>query len=158
MRAFPYNNTEMEQSKNIETDALFLFLKGTWSFDRTIRGHGSMSGVAAFRNRTPTALDYDESGTHAAKGGAVDFYQSYIYVQEGGDIAVTFKDGRPFHTLTFDNAQNLLTASAVHLCGDDVYRGEYVFHDNDNFSLRWDVKGPRKNYLIETNYVRQGSC
>ncbi len=148
----------MEQNKNIEIACVFHVLKGTWAFDRLIGGHGSMAGQAAFRAAAPQSLDYEESGTHNAKGGAVDFYQNYIYVHQDGEILVTFRDGRPFHRLEFDSAQNFLTATAVHFCGDDVYRGEYVFHDNDNFSLRWDVKGPRKDYMIETNYVRQGSC
>ena len=138
---------------------MFQVLKGTWKFDRAITGHGSMKGTANFRNTAPETLDYDESGIHAAKGGVVDFYQSYIYVRQDGEILVTFKDGRPFHRLDFARSpENLLTATAVHLCGDDVYSGHYVFLDNDNFSLRWDVKGPRKDYMIETTYVRQALC
>lgn len=149
----------MEQNKNIENGAIFQVLKGTWNFDRAIAGHGGMKGMARFLHTAPETLDYDESGIHAARGGTVDFYQSYIYVQQDGGISVTFKDGRPFHRLQFGRSpQNLLTATAVHFCGDDVYNGQYVFHDNDNFSLRWDVQGPRKDYIIETNYVRQATC
>ena len=149
----------MEQNKNIDVGIVFQVLRGTWAFDRAIEGHGSMKGTAHFCSAFPETLDYDESGIHAAKGGAVDFYQSYMYVRQDGDILVTFKDGRPFHRLAFHRSpENLLTATAVHLCGDDVYSGQYVFRDNDNFSLCWDVKGPRKDYMIETTYIRQATC
>jgi hypothetical protein len=134
-------------------------LIGKWNFGRQMSGQGCMSGSASFVQTAPGGLSYQESGLHQlAQGETVGFYQQYFYRHEGEDLIVRFADNRPFHALEFYRASGVLHADAHHLCGADTYKGRYIFHDSDRFSLIWDVRGPKKNYIIETEYKRQGSC
>ena len=65
-----------------------------------------------------------------------------------GRVAVLFEDGRPFHE--FDPARG----EAEHLCEPDIYRVTYLFQP-DQWDSRWEVHGPKKDYVMETRYTRR---
>lgn len=148
----------MEQNRNIQTGAAFHLLKGQWLIERRIDGIDRMSGMAEYRETSPGHLSYSEKGSHRIGQEILDFYQSYYLRHFGRDLHVNFTDGRPFHSLSFQQDDHILKAEALHLCGNDTYRGKYVFHNDNRFTVSWNVHGPRKNYTIETNYFRQGPC
>lgn len=55
--------------------------------------------------------------------------------------------------------EGLVHATASHPCREDVYRGTYLFRfmegaHVDQWSLRWDVSGPRHDYTSQTDYTR----
>jgi hypothetical protein len=62
-----------------------------------------------------------------------------------------------FHSLEFDeseeNEEKIMIAHADHLCIKDFYQVEMKLHC-DTFYMRWGVKGPRKDNIIVTNFVR----
>ena len=149
----------MEQNRNILAGKVFHSLRGGWRFERNIAGHGRMNGCAEFAQMSDEDLSYAENGVHELPGGEkLGFFQKYIYRLNEGNLLAYFADLRPFHALCLYPDGGILKAAAMHLCGADQYRGEYIFHDNNNFLLKWDVKGPKKNYVIETRYKRQGLC
>ncbi len=149
--------TMLEQNKN-NAKRIFDFLQGIWVFDRTIAGHGRMAGRAVFLQQAPLLLHYTETGAHELQSGKTfDFHQAYRYLYKDGCLLAEFSDGRPFHSLEFKSDTDDLKATALHLCVNDTYAGEYIFYGSDHFSLRWDVQGPHKDYVIQTNYFRQAS-
>jgi hypothetical protein len=68
----------------------------------------------------------------------------------GGRIEVRYEDGRPFHD--FDEGR----PEARHLCSEDAYRVSYEFAQNGWLS-RWEVSGPRKDYVMITRYRRESA-
>jgi len=63
---------------------------------------------------------------------------------------VRFDDGRPFHTLDLSTGR----AEVEHDCAPDRYRGRYRINGEDRWTLAWQVRGPRKQMIIATRYVR----
>ncbi len=61
-------------------------------------------------------------------------------------IEVLFDDGRPFHSID--------GTPAVHDCAPDTYVLRYDFGLWPDWSVRWHVTGPRKNYRAITRYRR----
>lgn len=76
--------------------------------------------------------------------------QSYIYRLEDNNMVKYFKDGRKFYEMRFDGH----FAYGRHLCGEDVYMAEYEFVDDDQFKLRYIIKGPKKDMVIETEFMK----
>lgn len=148
----------MEQNRNIPAAAVFSLLPGLWRLSRTVDGVKRMDGVAQYDALAHESLAYFERGEHRVDGRRLDFYQAYQLRRLGDKVHVNFADGRPFHSLFFQKDRHILKADALHLCGNDTYRGEYVFHGHDRFTVQWAVRGPRKDYTIETRYCRQGTC
>lgn len=68
----------------------------------------------------------------------------------GGGIAVAFADGRPFHSFAPDAG----AAEASHWCDPDDYRVSYDFTRWPEWSAVWEVRGPRKDYRMESRYQR----
>ena len=56
------------------------------------------------------------------------------------------------------DAMSNLTAYGHHLCIKDHYTAEYIFHFRNrnlsNFSVKYIVKGPRKDYTADASYMR----
>jgi hypothetical protein len=68
-----------------------------------------------------------------------------------GRIEVRYQDGRPFHDFAADHPE------ATHRCGEDHYRVSYDFSpeaDGDTWLSRWQVQGPKKDYVMTTRFRR----
>jgi len=129
--------------------------QGKWQIDRRIDDLAAgkvavLKGQASF---TPSAggLDYLETGKLVLEDAApIHAERRYSWQLSGGQIAVFFKDGRPFHS--FD--PKLERASARHLCDPDDYRVIYSFGRWPVWRTEWRVQGPRKHYRMTTEYHR----
>jgi hypothetical protein len=64
------------------------------------------------------------------------------------DLSVLFEDGRFFHKVP------PLGGATAHWCDPDQYDGMYDFSDWPEFAVTWHVRGPRKDYRMETQYRR----
>lgn len=136
----------------------FAFFEGEWVFDRFITGSFAMKGFASFlpfQDVTPS-YSYREDGEFTTPhGDHFPFYRDYIYCLNPDSIDVYFashqkKQGH-FYRLNFSSDNK---ASGSHLCRDDFYKATYTFLNENNFSLQFEVKGPRKDFLIETTFKR----
>lgn len=102
----------------------------------------------------------------------IDTFKEYLYVYEPklGKVGVFFVDihsenkqnsDRLFHYIDWDNITNpcLLSGQGNHSCRDDSYQTYYKFNFLDstliNFNLKHIVKGPKKDYMIESNFIDQ---
>lgn len=127
--------------------------EGLWHLTKIIiddktRGQGRFEGEARFEPVEGT-LRYLETGVlHIEGQTALSATRRYIWRPSGAGVAVTFEDGRPFHT--FDFAPS---AEAAHWCDPDDYRVSYDFSNWPEWTSRWRVEGPRKAYTMTSTYV-----
>ncbi|NCQ24205.1 MAG: trigger factor [Rhodobacteraceae bacterium CG17_big_fil_post_rev_8_21_14_2_50_63_15] len=68
----------------------------------------------------------------------------------GPDLSVRFADGRVFHQVPG------LGGAVSHWCDPDQYDGTYDFSEWPAFTVVWRVRGPRKDYQMQTRYWRRG--
>ncbi len=92
---------------------------------------------------------YTETGVLTLNEQQFEAERRYFWVQDGVRVAVSFADGAPFHW--FDPAAG--GQASAHLCGADMYRGGYDLAHWPDWSVTWDVSGPRKEYRSVTRYV-----
>lgn len=135
-----------------------------------------------FFGESDKLLLYSESGIFQTdKGERLNVHREYVYTYNDGDQSVRVhfaqqqyatngssvtKIGSLFHTLVINSAlvsDTLQRCTATpHLCGQDMYRTIYSFSMSvldgklilPQFSLYYDVRGPKKRYSSETTYER----
>lgn len=149
---------------------IFAQFNGAWSFERSITSLldttsiARATGIALFTADTQSLLRYEENGqlmltdTHAAPSS---FFRHYLYVLRENAIHVLYGDGPQkdalYQELIYDTQNSILRSSATHVCGDDCYDSVYHLMDDNMFSLNTTVRGPRKDYVINTHFVRTQS-
>lgn len=127
---------------------------GRWSISRTIedRRQGQTGRFEGHALLAPdgAGLFYRETGTLQIGASApMQADRSYLWRAVNGRIALLFDDGRPFHS--FDPAAS--DPQADHWCDPDTYRVAYDFGQWPNWSAKWDVTGPRKDYEMTSTYA-----
>ena len=128
---------------------------GEWQITRRIvEASGASARFTGSATLTPNAhgLAYTERGTlHLAEGAPMTAERRYLWrAGAGGRIAILFADGRPFHD--FDPAAR--GPEARHLCDPDTYDVRYDFTGWPLWRAIWTVRGPRKDYRMESLYQR----
>lgn len=134
------------------------YLAGRWSVERTLLDrssgtHGTFTGVVRYVENPDGGLDYREDGTmHWPSHSGPAFREYLLKPGTGPDtMKVFFPDGRPFHVMGFSGERQ----EDSHWCDPDDYRVHYSFRGPDSFSFSWDVKGPAKDLLLESQLKRQ---
>lgn len=144
---------------------------------------GLFEGTAVFEKRPPTNPEYEaeylylEDGKLTTQQGlSLTATRRYVYRLQKGTHAISSWFVQPddgstvhylFHELNFaetdDDQQKIgnighLVATGHHLCIDDDYRVEYGFQAREGtlpgWSLRYTVKGPKKDYITDAEYAR----
>jgi hypothetical protein len=149
------------------TMQIFKILKGQWNFKRTISKFGNVRGVAVFEEIAPGALHYREDGLLLMEGNhkPQKIYKEYyyFYLKKEKKIIVRFSKVEEqesfFHVLTFekrniDRNYPVLFAMGEHKCVDDFYEVSYLFFNDDKFKIIFNLRGPKKDYVLETNFQR----
>lgn len=147
--------------KNSETrNELLSFFSGVWKIERTITHRFPVgesyqaTGLATFSLEKNGDLLYQEEVEMCSLRTKDVFQgtQQYIYKYDSASdtLAKYFSDGRFFYKLEISGN----TASGNHFCKEDNYKANYIFKAENIFSLTYLVKGPRKDYIMKTAYVR----
>lgn len=133
---------------------IFDMLAGTWSYKRVISNYGTIDGKSVFALTEPDVLAYTEKGLlHLTDGPVLEAHQEYVYRLEDGDrLAVYFRDGRFFHEVSL--ADDGRTGTGDHLCKLDFYQAAYRFEGPEAFTVTYNVKGPKKDYVSETHFIK----
>lgn len=125
--------------------------EGEWQVTRRIEDalsgqDGRFEGVARFE-RESGGLLYSERGV--LRMGDVSMEAERVYHWRAGDagIEVFFDDGRFFHRIG-------VGGEAAHWCDPDQYDVVYTFGSWPEWSSRWRVLGPRKDYVMVSEYRR----
>ena len=131
--------------------------EGEWSLHRTIEDRlsgksGELTGKVAMKRGDVAGLIYREEG-QLRYGDEPPLTASRIYHwNEGkaGRIEVLFQDGRSFHDFSLDRTM----PEASHFCDPDMYYVTYDLSRWPEWSSAWRVVGPRKNYRMQSRYLR----
>ena len=128
---------------------------GDWQIERIIedRRAGTEIQLTGQVRMTPDGDDYryQEEGTLVfSDGRTLAATRRYLWRRDGDGVAVYFDDGRYFHS--FDPAAE--RPSARHWCDPDRYDVDYDLSDWPRWSVRWEVSGPRKEYVTATWFRR----
>jgi len=142
-------------------------LAGRWSLERVVMGkdtnqgsmpQGSMRGFATFRRLDSGLVAYREEGRlKLPSGETFDAFRNYLYDRVPLGFAVFFAETPPrlFHEIRLQSTTiGTLIGEAAHLCGRDNYATRYVFQPDGSFVVHHDVSGPRKDYVMATEYRR----
>lgn len=138
---------------------IYDYLNGQWRFHRKIVPHGHAEGMATF---TPipgilNRLYYLEQGQfylHHQQDFRIQ--REYIYEIKENHVLIYHARaglaGEFFIQLTFTHETR--KAQASHLCLKDFYHALFYFLNEQSFQIDYLVKGPKKNYQIQTQYFR----
>ena len=123
---------------------------GTWSLSRVIRhgdgASGTFEGSATIERDGAGAL-YSERGWLEMPGQGR--FQAERRYRWDDALRVYFEDGRFFHQIPVEGG------ATGHWCDPDQYDVTYMFDDWPDWSSRWTVIGPRKNYVMTSRYSRK---
>lgn len=139
------------------------YFEGNWYFKRRIfdyndeRPYGVANGIAYFTPVDNKRLIYKEEGklSLTASGQEFPFFRSFIYAFDGDQLDVFFNDGsnsgQLYQSYSLDITNSILTSSVQHSCKDDCYNGIYSIISSTEYKLDTSIKGPKKEFKIETN-------
>lgn len=128
--------------------------EGAWQVSRRIEDSvsgqvGLFEGVARFLPNADGLRYHEAGGLRLGEGAVMRAERVYLWRIDGRRVEVSFEDGRPFHE--FDLGSD---AEVVHQCDPDLYRVRYDFGDWPRWSSCWHVSGPRKAYVMTSDYAR----
>lgn len=131
-------------------------LAGEWRLDRRVVDHAAMTGLAVFTPSGAT-LHYRESGHMVLETGqALQFSRSYIYRFNKELMEVLFDEQplRLFQSVVLTRQEDQVVGKGSHDCPPDTYTSRYRFMLPRAFSISHQVQGPRKFFVIETDFSR----
>lgn len=125
--------------------------EGDWQVSRRIEDAlsgqaGRFTGVVRFE-RDGVGLRYAERGVLELGGTSMEAERVYLWRSGSDGIEVFFDDGRFFHRIG-------AAGEAAHWCDPDQYDVTYDFAGWPKWSSRWRVLGPRKDYVMVSEYRR----
>ncbi|WP_424941935.1 DUF6314 family protein [Aliiroseovarius crassostreae] len=133
--------------------------EGRWLITRRIEdakagSSGAFDGVATFIPDVEGFV-YDEVGELRLPTGpngstTMQATRRYLWRPDPDGVRVLFDDGRDFHRIGLAGD----TATGFHHCPPDDYEVSYAFTRWPNWRSTWRVSGPRKDYMMITDYRR----
>ncbi len=128
---------------------------GTWTFTRHVSTPDIvMTGTARFEEAGDDVW-YTEDGSYLLHNECQTCFQTYIYKVTAHTVTIFKNDGVLLHAIKMEEGATFpVTLHHQHMCKDDAYACQWVFHDNDAFDVTYVVKGPKKDYQIFTMFLR----
>ncbi|MFJ9120608.1 DUF6314 family protein [Streptomyces sp. NPDC102394] len=154
---------DREEEEGVRADSfrpvpdVLAYLGGRWLVTRTVRDlangdEGRFEGTTEFGPLEGGGLLHVESGTFVWQGVPRPAERTLRFLPgtTPGTADVRFSDGRPFHDLDLTTGRHV----ADHPCSADLYRGEFTVRDADRWRTLWRVRGPAKDQVLVTEYLR----
>lgn len=136
---------------SMSTERVLADFIGAWEITREVSpAQGPRATFAGQGVWTPfeAGAEYAEIGVLTMSGAApMTAERRYVW---GGDLSVYFDDGRFFHRVPAGGG------ATTHFCDPDRYDVEYDFADWPVFTVSYAVRGPRKDYVMRSQYRRTG--
>lgn len=136
-------------------EARFKSLAGSWRLKREISTGERLEGKAVFEAISDTAFLLREEGELVLLNKAqIPAARTWFwYLCDGEVLEVTYDEARleKYHLINLVRCETVWYGEAKHLCGLDIYSGEYEFF-KDHFEIRQTVKGPNKDYSVFSVY------
>lgn len=122
---------------------------GEWMVKRIVLDRAGMGRVVFDGSVIIDRDRFDERGEGLFNGYSSSATRIYRLQFSPGRAIVLFPDGREFIRLDERPVQTVL-----HHCGNDTYRGRFLFLSPAAWIEIWRVTGPRKNYRSVARYQR----
>lgn len=137
-------------------DLLERVFSGGYSFERRISSPQlSFRGSATFEKSPTNQIVYHEEGQYRLEGREQICYQKRIFVVDASSLTIYKDDNSLLHTFNVDQIQTFpFKLTHTHHCQDDRYSLTLEMNSNDTFSMAYVVKGPSKDYWIDTEFTR----
>ena len=138
-------------------DQIFKSFSGKWNLKRVLGTYGVIEGLATFSTSCDKGfiLYREDFNISNFNQNSMHSHKEYEYQFNCDKIVKYFKSENVqrqiFYELKF-LSNNL--AVAKHVCKLDSYDVEYNFKSLCNFRLKYTVRGPNKNYVIETEFTK----
>lgn len=116
--------------------------------DRLAGARSTVTGRTELVAESDDRVRWHETGVLVTGGHELPVYRTLLIVVQDGSWVVTFEDGRYFHPWTPGE-------QVEHPCGRDTYLGHVDVRSTaantvDEWTIRWDVTGPAKDYTMTT--------
>ena len=109
-----------------------------------------MAGEVDFQRSGPRLTQVEKGVlTGGSNAPALQAMRRYIWVPADDWVDVHFDDMRPFHRVPLRKAE----FETTYLCPPDRYEVHYVFSSWPEWATVWTVEGPRKSYVMTSNYT-----
>lgn len=135
----------------------FKSLTGSWSLKREISTGETLYGKAVFEIVSGTAFLMREEGqlVLSDKKEISASRNWYWHLSEKNTLEVTYDDARleAYHLLNLVKSETCWAGSAQHLCGSDLYSGDYKFYKK-RFEITQTIIGPQKDYTVTSIYSK----
>ena len=130
-------------------------LPGLWKLEREISTGEVFSGQVTFSSAGSANLHLEEEGyLSLVEGRKIPASREWYWCLKGQNalaISYDLEGDRPYHHLQLNNSNSIWTGTAEHLCGDDLYVGDYRLGPTA-MEIRHKVTGPKKDYSIVATY------
>jgi hypothetical protein len=128
-------------------------LEGRWRLARRIVNadgtEAALDGVTVFRRAGHRLIQEEDGWLSLPSGGAaLRATRRYVWTAEKGRLEVFFEDNRPFHTVPLGVGR----PETTYLCPPDRYAVAYDFAAFPDWRAVWRVEGPRKDYVMTSDY------
>ncbi len=129
---------------------------GHYSFERRISSPQlSITGTATFENDLDNKILFCEEGQYQLEGIQQICYQNRFFVVDDSGLTIYRHDNSLLHEFKIDSMQTFpIKLTHTHHCKDDQYSLTLNIHPSDAFSMEYVVKGPSKDYRIDTVFTR----
>jgi hypothetical protein len=138
-------------------ETYFKSLEGSWFLERKISSGETLNGKAVFEATSDTAFLMREEGKlvlpNKTKISASRNW--YWHLSNDNALEITYDEARfkDYHHIYFGKHEDGWRGTAQHLCGADLYSGEYKFFEG-RFEITQTIKGPKKGYVISSIYSK----
>jgi hypothetical protein len=138
-------------------EARFKSLEGSWRLKREISTGETLDGKAVFKVISNTAFLMREEGQLVLMNQTqIPASRSwYWHLSDENTLEITYDAARleEYHLVKLAASEKGWHGEAQHLCGADLYCGEYSFYEN-GFEIIQIVKGPKKDYTVRSFYSK----
>ena len=140
-----------------EFEATFKSLSGLWNLKREISTGERLVGKADFEFISKSAFLLREEGDLTLANGVTIAASRnwYWHLSESQILEITYDKTRDqdYHLIHINRDWKSWFGEAKHLCGADLYSGEYRFYEN-GFEIKQAIKGPNKDYTVVSRYSK----
>ncbi|MFN3959127.1 MAG: DUF6314 family protein [Parvularculaceae bacterium] len=147
----------------IRQDHWRIYFISSWRLERRIEDRRGNRVGAAFGEAT-IAAGVEKATAICREALTIDYggrrfagEQTILWRFDHADgPTLHFKNGRFFIAMRFGGDGGLLRSAFSHGCGEDLYEGVAEIAHGNAWRLVWNVRGPRKDYTLDTLYSRIG--
>jgi len=138
-------------------ESYFKSIAGSWLLEREISTGETFHGKAVFEHISKSAFLMREEGqlVLSDKKEISASRNWYWHLSDENTLEITYDEAalQNYHLLSLDKFKAGWCGTAKHLCGSDLYSGDYKFYEK-RLEITQTIKGPKKSYVVSSIYSK----